>query len=513
MMTDHQERQAKVRPDLFLPRHPGDVVRLVTALAVLLVSIKLVNRNHIDELEIDAFRLVNDLPSVLYRPLWLVMQLGNVLVVPVVVGVAAFTRRLRLAVNLAVAGFGCYFLAIVVKNLVHRGRPSQYLPGVNLHGPAATGLGYISGHAAVAVALASVASPYLSRRARRVAWTLAAAVCLSRVYVGAHWPLDVIGGAAVGFAVGAAVHLILGAPGGSASAGRIRRVLLDSGFQADEVVAQGRPDAPRSARFLATTADGQRLFVKFIPRERRDWDLAYRAWRGLTRRAASDPGRFGSPSEQVEREAYMLLLAGAVGVRVPQVLLARPTGSGAGLLVMEYIPGASLAELPSEQLDDQLLAELWRQVGLLQAHRIAHHDLGGWSVVVDERLQPWLVDFDASEAMAGSPGLADDVAELLVSLTRIVGAQRALAGALASLGPEIVGAALEQSEPSRFSTQTRDDLRTDPALWDELRQQASASRSEPGRAGPANHVEPGPASTQDRQLGSVGGWLPQRLNQ
>jgi hypothetical protein len=93
MTTDQREGQAKVRPDLFLPRHPGDVVRLVAALAVLLVSIKLVNRNHIDELEIDAFRLVNDLPGVLYRPLWLVMQLGNVLVVPVVVGVAAFTRR------------------------------------------------------------------------------------------------------------------------------------------------------------------------------------------------------------------------------------------------------------------------------------------------------------------------------------------------------------------------------------------------------------------------------------
>jgi len=161
-----------------------------------------------------------------------------------VVGVAALTRRFRLAVNLAVAGFGCYFLALLVKSLVHRGRPSQYLPHVNLHGPAASGLGFISGHAAVAVALASVASPYLSRRARRVAWTLAAVVCLSRVYVGAHWPLDVIGGAAVGFAVGAAVHLILGAPGGSPSAGRIRRALLDSGFQPEEVVAQGRPDTP-----------------------------------------------------------------------------------------------------------------------------------------------------------------------------------------------------------------------------------------------------------------------------
>jgi glycosyltransferase 2 family protein len=268
------------------------------------------------------------------------------------------------------------------------------------------------------------------------------------------------------------------------------------------VVAHGRPDAPRSARFLARTADGQRLFVKFIPRERRDWDLAYRTWRRLTRRAASDPGRFGSPSEQVEREAYMLLLAGAAGVRVPQVLLARPTGNGAGLLVMEYIAGVSLAELPSEQRDDQLLAELWRQVGLLQAHRIAHHDLGGWSVVVDERLQPWLVDFDASEAMADSPELADDVAELLVSLAHVVGAQRTLAGALAGLGPEVVGAALAQSQPSRFSMQARDALRADPALWDDLRRQATARRSSPGGAGPADHVGHGPASTQERQLGS-----------
>ena len=143
MSKQQQQGQARAKPDLFLPRHPGDVVRLVAALAVLLVSIKLLNRNHIDELEVDAFRLVNDLPGVLYRPMWVVMQLGNVLVVPVVVGVAALTRRIRLAVNLAVAGFGCYFLAILVKDLVHRGRPSQYLPGVNFHGPDASGLGYV----------------------------------------------------------------------------------------------------------------------------------------------------------------------------------------------------------------------------------------------------------------------------------------------------------------------------------------------------------------------------------
>jgi glycosyltransferase 2 family protein len=163
--------------------------------------------------------------------------------------------------------------------------------------------------------------------------------------------------------------------------------------------------------------------------------------------------------------------------------------------VMEYIPGAALAELPSEQLDDQLLAELWRQVGLLHAHRIAHHDLGGWSVVVDARHQPWLVDFDASEAMAGGLGLADDVAELLVSLARVVGAERSLAGALAGLGPEVVGAALGQGEPSRLSMQTRDALRADPALWDILRRLAATGRSSAGESAP---TDPGPIGSAPR---------------
>jgi len=482
--------RSRVRPELFLPRHAGDAVRLVAAVAILVLSAELVDRNRIQVLEVDAFRLVNDLPSVLYPLLWVVMQLGNVAMVPVLAGAAALTRRYRLAVNLAVAGFGCWALARLVKELVQRGRPAQYLPDVNFHGPPAHGLGYISGHAAVAVALASVASPYLGRRARRVAWGLAATVCLSRLYVGAHLPLDVIGGAAVGWAVGAAVHLLLGAPGGGPSAGRVRRALLDSGLEPVEMEALGLPDAPRSARFGATTATGARLFVKYVPRERRDWDLVYRTWRRLAKRGAVDPGRFGSPSQQVEREAYMTLLAGAAGVRAPRVVLARPTGNGAGLLVMECVPGVPLAELPPEELDDELLTELWRQVGLLHDHRIAHHDLGRWSVVVDEHRRPWLVDFDASEAMAPDRALAVDVAELLVSLACVVGAERALAAARAGLGPA-AGSAMDQVEQTALTALTRDDLRADPGLWDDLRRRAAAGRPPLDGAAPA----PAPAGS------------------
>ncbi len=466
--------RARVRPDLILPRHAGDAVRLVAAVAVLLLSAELVHRNRVARLEVDAFRIVNDLPGTLYPFVWPVMQLGNILAVPVVAAAAGLTRRFRLAANLAMAGAGCWLLAKLVKRLVERPRPSFFLHDVHIRGTADTGLGYVSGHAAVSVALASVASPYLPRRARRVVWALAAVVCLSRMYVGAHLPLDVVGGAAVGWAAGAAVHLLLGAPGGQPSARRARRALAESGLEPAEVEALGRPDAPRSARFLATTIAGRRLFVKFIPLERRNWDLLYRGWRALVDRGQADPGRFGSPSEQVEREAYMALLAASAGVRVPKVVLARPTGNGAGLLVMEWIPGQSLAEVPPGQLDDVVLAELWRQVGCLHAARIAHRDLDRMSVMLDDEHRPWLVDFDASEAMAGDRALARDVARLLVSLARLVGVERALAAARAGLGPDAPGAALEQVTPSALTGLAHDDLRAEPGLWDDLRRLAAA---------------------------------------
>jgi undecaprenyl-diphosphatase len=62
----------------------------------------------------------------------------------------------------------------------------------------------------VAVLVATVCWPYLRRRGRIVAATLAVLVCLARMYVGAHLPLDILAGAALGLAVGAALDVGLG---------------------------------------------------------------------------------------------------------------------------------------------------------------------------------------------------------------------------------------------------------------------------------------------------------------
>jgi hypothetical protein len=99
--------------------------------------------------------------------------------------------------------------------------------------------------------------------------------------------------------------------------------------------------------------------------------------------------------------------------------------------------------------------------------------------------------------MADSPALANDVAELLVSLARVVGSERSLVGALAGLGPEVVGSALEQGEPSRLSMRTRDALRADPALWDTLRRRAATGRSSAGESAPTDPGPNGSAATTE----------------
>jgi undecaprenyl-diphosphatase len=197
---------------LTLPRHPGDVLRLVAGLAILLGCIATVRPNDVGVLETDVFRLANDLPDALFPAFWVVMQGGNVLAVGVAAVVVAATRRFWLAANLAITGVGVWLAARWIKDRVGRGRPVDLLPDPHLRGHHDSGLGFVSGHAAVAVAIATMIVPYLGRRARWVAVAVAVGVCLSRMYVGAHLPLDMIGGAGLGLAVGGLVRLLLGRP-------------------------------------------------------------------------------------------------------------------------------------------------------------------------------------------------------------------------------------------------------------------------------------------------------------
>ncbi len=430
-------------------RHPGDVLRVVLGTLILVATMTAIRQDRIGVRETNVFRLINDLalPSWTKWPVWLVMQLGVIGAVPLVALLALATRRLRLALYAALAGGTIYLVAKVVKAFVQRGRPQTLLDNVHILFVPDRGLGYVSGHSAVAVALATVASPFLGRRARRVAWVLAALVCLARIYVGSHLPFDVLGGAALGWAVGALVLLVFGAPSGQPSLERVRKALHAYGCDPADLEPMAGQDR-RSARYLVSSHSRPDLFVKVVSRERRDSDLLYRAWRWLAHRGRP-PSRLADPVGQVEHEASMALLAAAAGVRSPPVLLVRSFSNGAGLLVQERVHGHDLTDLGGGRLDQARLSDIWRQVAGLQAARIAHRDLGLGSVMLDEHARAWLVDFDRAEAAASDRLLDDDVAALLAALDRVADPVLVRATAEQALGQDVVGRVLPLGASTR----------------------------------------------------------------
>jgi undecaprenyl-diphosphatase len=183
----------------------------VGALVLVLAALP-VERTSVPAAEAAVFRAVNGVDVLPFVLVWPVMQLGNVLVVPATALVAAALRRWRLAAGLLLAGTGTYLAAKAVKDVVVRGRPDGLLADVVVRGAAAQGRGFLSGHAAVAVTVLTVAWPWLGRRGRVAGVVLAAAVCLARVHVAAHLPLDVVGGAGLGLLVGSLVLLVVGRP-------------------------------------------------------------------------------------------------------------------------------------------------------------------------------------------------------------------------------------------------------------------------------------------------------------
>ncbi|WP_138759824.1 phosphatase PAP2 family protein [Modestobacter altitudinis] len=193
-------------------RRPRDALLLVGGAALLVLVSLPVHPDSVSAAETAVFRALNATTVLPFVLVWPVMQLGNVVVVPCAAAVAAAFRRWRLAAGLLLAGAAVYLLAKQVKGVVPRGRPDGLLSDVVVRGAAALGRGYVSGHAAVVTSLLVVAWPWLGRRARIGCSALVAAVCLARVYVGAHLPLDVVGGAALGLAVAGGVRLVLGHP-------------------------------------------------------------------------------------------------------------------------------------------------------------------------------------------------------------------------------------------------------------------------------------------------------------
>jgi membrane-associated phospholipid phosphatase len=126
----------------------------------------------------------------------------NITLIPIVLVVGAWlvVRRKRpdLATHLVVVALGSLTLNALLKGIIDRPRPDLW----ELRGQHAWAA-FPSGHAIASVSVVLTAA-LLLRQERGWRWPLRVAIVLlvfslySRLYLGVHWPTDVLGGVAVG---------------------------------------------------------------------------------------------------------------------------------------------------------------------------------------------------------------------------------------------------------------------------------------------------------------------------
>jgi undecaprenyl-diphosphatase len=117
-------------------------------------------------------------------------------------------RRPWIFGQVVLAGAAADLTSYLFKLAIPRARPSTVYarPEPLVHAP--HDHSFPSGHAATSFACATTLTFFAPRLAPAF-FLLAAAIAWSRVYVGVHYPLDVLGGAALGVAIAIALRTLL----------------------------------------------------------------------------------------------------------------------------------------------------------------------------------------------------------------------------------------------------------------------------------------------------------------
>lgn len=261
----------------------------------------------------------------------------------------------------------------------------------------------------------------------------------------------------VGMAIGYATLYGVGSPNtrppGSAVLAALRKLSF-SPVSARRI----EDDHQGSRRYAVGLKDGSSLDVTVLDRDRQVAGLAYRLWRRFRLNSETRRKAIRSLRAELEREALMAYAAQAAGASTPRLIGTSEIGTEAALLAYEHIETRPLDEVPDAEIDDELLAQIWEQIELLQIQRLAHRRLTGDSIHLDRSGRVVLTDARSGEVAAGDLLLRLDVAQLLTYLALRVGPERSVRAAANVMGPDTLATAMPLLQQIALTRETRSAL-------------------------------------------------------
>jgi len=200
--------KTKTDSEVYAGRRNWYIAGFGISLLTLIISSLMALKHTMFGWEVSIFDWINGWPTGLqtFFRIASVAKEGPVIAVIAVI-IAFILRHWRLAWRLAVSTIGGAALAFLLKHFIDRARPQGLIDHVNLRWTD-TGAGFPSGHVAIMTVVMLTIMPYLPSRWRWTVPTGIALVCLSRMYLGLHAPLDIIGGLAVGVLVVTTVRIM-----------------------------------------------------------------------------------------------------------------------------------------------------------------------------------------------------------------------------------------------------------------------------------------------------------------
>lgn len=173
--------------------------QLMGAIGLFALAVVLSRQAAMTSWEIEFFTVVYNTPPFIKPLVQLITQAGSVFFMGGVLTVFLLMRRYHSMIRVLMTGGLAYLVSGVAKDLWGRARPHELLGWVENLDFYVRGPGFPSGHTAMAAALAFMVGRYLPKKYHWVTPVWIVLVAWSRLYLGIHAPLDIVGGFAIGW--------------------------------------------------------------------------------------------------------------------------------------------------------------------------------------------------------------------------------------------------------------------------------------------------------------------------